>query len=70
MRNLEVRASYDEETNKEKDETIKLLKRKIRVLKEQVQHMTNLLGERAAAIAEHVEETFPGDTQGGSQLER
>ena len=69
MRNFEVRATYDEATNKDKDDTIKLLKRKIRVLKEQVVQMTQQLGGEAVAIADHVAETFPGDTQGDSQLE-
>ena len=69
MRNFKVRATYDEAMNKDKDDIIKLLKRKIRVLKEQVVQMTQKLGGEAVAIADRVAETFPGDTQGDSQLE-
>jgi len=67
MRNLEVRAAFDKATNDEKDDTIKLLKRKIRILREQVAQMKIQLGEKAIAIADHVDETFLGDTQGDSQ---
>jgi len=67
IRNLAVRSSFDDATIQDKDFTIKFLKKKIRVLKEQVAQMTIQLGDAACAIANDVAETFPGDTQGDSQ---